>query len=313
MKYLSNIFRMIWWLFKKVLRKIVYHNFKPIQLIDKYYPKDNNLWVLGAFYNRLKDNAYYFYDFLSTNKPNISCIIFVEDNKSRANLQKEFPSINILNPFSIKGLVFALKAKVVMLTANIENEVATGYLFSSSTIIVNLWHGIILKGICLTDTTWNSKQQKYFKSRESSRYDLFIASSKLDRMINSATFGLPYSKIPITGYPRNDYLYQYLNKYREIKDIIDYFPHLKKRPKKIILYAPTKREDHAPFFFPFKDRDLTKIDEFLSRHNALMVVRGHFSNVTNKNYGLIDFSQFNDLNSFVSLNVDVVIAVDFGK
>ena len=48
------------------------------------------------------------------------------------------------------------------------------------------------------------------------------------------------------------------------------------------------------------------IDKYFSSNNLLLVIRGHFSNVTNIEYGIIDFSTFDKFQSIVTLNIDVV-------
>ena len=297
----------MWFVYKKILEKICYYDIKVIRMFDKIFPKNNNIFILGTFHGKyLKDNVYYFYDYLRINEKKIQFIMFIENEIHRKELQNNYPLVTVLNPFSVKGLYYALCARVVIIIANLVTEVPNSYLFSNKKIIVNLWHGVPMKGVCLTDAEWDERQRKYFLSRESNRYDLMTASSKMERMINSATFGVPYSNITISGSPRNDYMFHYLHGSKKIKSIMEYFPHKKNNPSKIILYAPTKRENGAPVMFPFHDRDLELIDKYCSSNNLLLVIRGHFSNVTNIEYGIIDFSTFDKFQSIVTLNIDVV-------
>ena len=297
----------MWFLFKKIISKICYYDLKFFRVFDKYFPKDNNLFILGAFGGKyLKDNTNYFYDYMSKYHKNVKFIILIEDEGARNNIKTKFPTILVLNPYTIRGIFYAFRARVVIIIANLGSEIPNSYLFSHKKVIVNFWHGIPMKGVCLTDSEWNERQRKYYLSRESNRYDLMTASSKMERMINSATFGVPYSNIKITGSPRNDYMFHYLHCDKKNKSIMEYFPHKKNKPSKIILYAPTKRENCAPVLFPFHDHNLDAIDKYLSSNDLLLILRGHFSNVTNTEYGIIDFSAFDEFQSIVTLNIDVV-------
>ena len=292
---------------KKIIGKLVYHNLTAVRIVDYFFPKDQKLFLFGAFHWKyLKDNAYYFYDYLKGRHKGVKFLMLISDPEARRNIEKSHPHIRIFDPFSLKGLYFGLKAKVVILIANLATEVETSFFFSRKKIVVNFWHGIPLKGVCLTDNEWGAQQREYFRLRESTRYDIFTASSKLERMINAASFGVPYSKIPITGSPRNDYLYHYLSGDMTGKRVMDFFPTLDYKPNKIILYAPTKRENGAPVLFPFPDRDLSALDRYLVDNRLLLVLRGHFSNITNKTYGVMDFGAYEDLRAMVTLNIDRV-------
>jgi len=292
---------------KKIIGKLGYHNLTAVRIIDYFFPKDENLFLLGAFHSKyLKDNAYYFYDYLSKEHKEINFVMLISNPDARKNIEKLYENIRVYDPFSLRGFYHALKAKVLILIANLSTEIETSFFFSRRKVVVNFWHGIPLKGVCLTDSEWDARQRKYYQLRESARYDIFTASSKLERMINAASFGVSYSKIPITGSPRNDYLYHYLNGNIQGKRVLDFFPALDYEPEKILLYAPTKRESGAPILFPFADLDLGALDRFFVENRLLMVLRGHFSNVTNETYGILDFKEYENFRTIVDLNIDKV-------
>jgi CDP-glycerol glycerophosphotransferase (TagB/SpsB family) len=109
------------------------------------------------------------------------------------------------------------------------------------------------------------KREEYDRS-----YRLWISSSATDSRTTSQCTGLPRERVVVTGYPRNDYLIHH--RYDPDSRIIESFPILR---KKIILYAPTWRDNEKVRWLPFDDVSLAKLVEMLEKFDAYLLLRSH--------------------------------------
>ncbi len=100
--------------------------------------------------------------------------------------------------------------------------------------------------------------------------DLFLSTSPGVSKIFAARFGLKPSQLVETGFPSYDRLVQSRNQ-PPPKVIQQAWPDI----GKIILYAPTFRKKTKTRWFPFEDRDLKSIAQFLESENALLCIRPH--------------------------------------
>lgn len=111
--------------------------------------------------------------------------------------------------------------------------------FSAATKVIQLWHGEgAMKRSCLAMKLPESEAARLKKCN--SRIDALIVSSKSVIGVYEETFGMPKEKIYPLGAPRTDYFF--LNDANKLKEKF-----LQKYPKcvgkKIVLYAPTFRDD----------------------------------------------------------------------
>ena len=294
-------------LFVKIIGKLNYHNITIVRLLDYCFPKDEKLFIFGSYLGKqFKDNAFYFFDYLSRNHKDIKTIIFSTDYEIRKDINEKYGRKIALDPFSMIGLFYALRASVVIISFTLGSDIPISYLFSSRKKVINFWHGIPMKGIFLSDAEWTEKNKKIYLKKEAARYSLFPCSSKMEKLISATSFGVPYDKIPITGTPRNDYLFHYLHNQLPRKMLIEYFPNISCHVRTIMLYAPTKRENCAPKFFPFEDFNLSELNEFLIQNNILLVLRAHSANFMIKKYGIINFDDFKGYDAIRILNNDKV-------
>lgn len=117
-------------------------------------------------------------------------------------------------------------------------------------VYIQTWHGTPLKrlGYDINVEGGNAlnsikdTQKKYKDDAE--RYDFLISPSKFTSEKLSSCFNLkdnnPKAKIIEKGYPRNDFLYKYTDE--DIKKIKERL-HIENNEKKMILYAPTWRDN----------------------------------------------------------------------
>jgi len=271
--------------------------------VDYVFPKNNRLFIFGSYRGiSFRDNAYYFFNYIYSNHKEIQTIIFSLDHKIRKDINEKYGCEIAMNPFSLKGFIYALRAKVAVISYNLFSDIPISFFFSKKKIVVNVWHGIPIKGIQLSDAEWSSKQIEFYLDREAKRYTLFPANSKFTKLIYAGTFGVLYNNIPITGSPRDDCLYNNLHYPSKINKIKTYFKDLTYKVETIILYAPTKRENGVPRFFPFTDINLKELNNYLLKKNILLVLRPHLGNTIIKTYGIADLTEYSKYDAIRILN-----------
>ena len=87
----------------------------------------------------------------------------------------------------------------------------------------------------------------------------------------ATAFGMPLSKVNITGYPRNDILLR--PNYKPL-EIIDEFKR-KLSVQKFILYAPTYRNKYKDIVALFSGLNIENLETCLLRHNAAFLIKMH--------------------------------------
>jgi CDP-glycerol glycerophosphotransferase (TagB/SpsB family) len=166
---------------------------------------------------------------------------------------------------SIKGLWAFLRARYAFHTHGLFGS----YRPPSKKIVVNVWHGMPIKGIgfLLSDTA--SPVLASFA----------IATSTLYRDIIANAFGMPQERVLVTGIPRNDTLFardpQALRRAGWPDD---------GRKRKLIVWLPTFRQsarlarhDGTDYgsVFGLPEAAAETIDEFCTNHDILCIVKPH--------------------------------------
>lgn len=180
---------------------------------------------------------------------------------------------------SLYGMLIALRAKKVF--ASYGSLDFGLYRFSRKTITVQLWHGIPVKKIFYAEKniTLRKRIQYYF---EIAAFEYFVVSSRLEQYLISSQTGIPLEKVKILGYPRNDFLFKSRKEF-EIPEIIS----MQREFEKIILFAPTFRNNEYSVFSSFDDADWNGFFEYLRENSILCVFRAH----------AVEFLQSNDRNA----------------
>jgi len=123
----------------------------------------------------------------------------------------------------------------------------------------------ISKGYMLKLDLLNKFYIKFLCS--SLKYKMVLASSKeVKKTLISAFLN---KNVKITGYPRNDILFNRKLAFFDYKREFEL-----NKYKKVLLYAPTWRDNYTGIK-PFSNKGLAKLNSYLSKNNYLLLVKKH--------------------------------------
>ncbi|MEK4947769.1 CDP-glycerol glycerophosphotransferase family protein [Carnobacterium sp. FSL W8-0810] len=184
-------------------------------------------------------------------------------------------NVKVLYRFSIRWLYYMARSKYWIINARLPKWLPK----RKGTNYVQTWHGTPLKKLALDMDTIGMPGNSLVAYKESflqetKKWDYLIAPNQYSKDIFKSCFAFNKTFID-SGYPRNDILFQ-KNNSNDINEI--------KRKlglpldKKIILYAPTWRDDYYlsrgkyRFKMPF---DLEKVSHILN-DEAVLIFRAHY-------------------------------------
>jgi len=245
--------------------------------ISHFYKRDKNLWVFGEWFgNRVSDNSLYFANYVVENHKEIK-VVWIAQKQTDTSLLAS--GVTVLETDSPQALEALKHAGVVVLNQGREDvSIEHQFLFDGA-LVVNLWHGVPWKKIGKDgekNTGWlralyNTCYSKLF------RVDMTVAMTQDFADIISRMFCIDKSHVLLTGYPRNSIFYSDNHTSVARDKAMDALQAKTGRtPTKIITYMPTFR-DNTDDLFSFETlKDDTRLNEVLSKHNAVVVQRAHF-------------------------------------
>lgn len=252
---------------------------------------DNNLVFFESFLGKsYSDNPKYIYEYMIKNDMKYKYVWSL-------NEKKDIPGSPIqVKRFSLRYFYYLAKAKYW-----VSNSRLPKYLNKrEGNIYLQTWHGTPLKKLVFDMGDVHSADPNYKKNfyKQSRRWDYLSSPNQYSSEIFRRAF--KYKKEMLEyGYPRNDILYQKNNK----EDIME----LKRKlnlplDKKIILYAPTWRDDEfiarGKYSFTLQ-LDLQKVQEQLG-DEYIVLLRMHYFissvlDISDFKGFAYDFSSYNDI------------------
>ena len=183
-------------------------------------------------------------------------------------------------------------------------------------VVINLWHGVAFKTIENLMPNIPPEKKQHLQAN-ADLYDLIIASSEADKQVNIKAFMVDQSKVKITGLPRYDIL----------KDTypLDSFLQLQKekllalkKSKRLILYAPTFRENNISAIDQMSNNDWDVLNNLLEQHHSIMAIRPHAYDKAlplyikdNTNFVLLSHQAYTETN--LILQFTDILMVDFSS
>lgn len=245
-----------------------------VKLLMIFIREQKDINVVGTHNGKqFTGNSKYFFRYLYSVNPKSSYII-TKRLSTVKEIRESYPSSNVLFAYSLRSIFILARAKNLYLIAG-ETDFGLCHLITlKSKRVINLFHGTALKAIGSDESTTLFREC----------LDAYIVSSEMEQRSISETFKLSIDKVWITGLPKNDIL-------------VDKRSDLSGR-EKIILYAPTFRDDGAKIkLFPFVDMNFVELEALLERHNAVIELRLHINSVEsirNSNYITSDRIRFSN-------------------
>jgi len=260
------------WLYKLKRAEIIKKLYKLLFQMIGILPANKKLIIFESYLGRQYScNPRAIYEYMKDHYPEYTMYWSVDPRYIRNFANKD---LKIIKRFSVKWLLMLASAKYWVSNSRMPHWLPK----PKHTIYVQTWHGTPLKKLALDMEEvyiGGMDAEKYKKDflEESGRWDYLIAPNEYSSEIFRRAFGFKNEMIE-SGYPRNDYLIKM--KDADIEE-------LKKRlhlptGKKVILYAPTWRDDQFNERGEYRFRlqlDLRKMKERLG-NDYIILLRLHY-------------------------------------
>jgi len=266
MKWIGHIFKLPFYL----LGNLVY-------LLSHLVPKDKNLWIFGAWFGeKYADNSKYLFEYVNKNHPEIRAVWLTRNKNTLEQVKQQ--GYEAYLAYRFKGYLSSMRAKVALVSHSKAADL-NKHAISSGTKVIQLWHGIAIKKIGFDDLIYTYRDNKNFFGRlintlqrlvfpfSLEHYALAIATSMETKSIFAPAFRINPKRIRVTGYPRNDGLFQ------------EKFSGCISLDSKMVngIYMPTFREDvgSAPDFFIRYGFNAKVVEAFLKERNICLNLKLH--------------------------------------
>ena len=174
---------------------------------------------------------------------------------------------------------------------------------SKGQVHIAAWHGFPLKLIGFFESASATTDFSNLKII-TTQSDIITCTSKLSQLTMSGMFSVDPRKVRITGFPRNDILFN-----SDGRNNLENITGLNLAQSKLIFYLPTMRrglknegKQFNDNIFNYSDYDLQKLDDFLEENDAYIFVKLHFAD---NNYYAKSF--FNLPKRIVFLDTDMLL------
>ena len=288
--------------FQDLKNYIIYSFGSIIYVISFIIPKDENLWVFGAWFgDKYSDNSKYLFEYVNNNHPEIRAVWLTKDKKTLKLIKDK--KFEVVFSKSVKGYIISLRANVGVLSTGIDDIIPYT---SGKMKIVQLWHGFPNKKLFFDNPKHSLHNLRKlvkiiykffpFLIRDFRNDNLFIASSNISRELISIRFNVPNERVKITGFPRLD---SFESK-NEKPQIFDFLAELKVKGKKIGIYLPTHRSyDNINYnVSSFLKTNINHINTKLKEMGVFLLIKFHYFNINEykQNCDHIIFIQDQDIN-----------------
>ncbi|WP_026829178.1 CDP-glycerol glycerophosphotransferase family protein [Exiguobacterium artemiae] len=235
-------------------------------------PVHQNRFLFESFLGKqYSDNPRAIYETLKQEHPELE-LIFSKDRQSVLH----DPTVQTVDRMTIRWIYLLATSRVW-----ISNSRLPSWLFKrKGTIYLQTWHGTPLKKLALDmdDVQMaNTTTERYKRdfAREASKWDVLISPNAYSSRIFRRAFDFSGEMLEI-GYPRNDVFYQ-TERHPEILERV-YSRYQIDRTKKIILYAPTWRDNEYVVQGSYSFKLPFSLEQFEKRFGAeyTLLIRMHY-------------------------------------
>lgn len=245
-------------------------NFFKTQIYKNIYniKPNKNIWIFSSTNNeKYNYNSKYLFEYILKNEKDIKPYFVINDDKLRNKLQEKYGENLFIETKSKNGIKKVLTGGVWLTSAGLP---LYGFNLKRNRIIINLWHGVPLKKIALMENNFGKLKKCYFKKIFSKNYSYILTTSKKLIPIMKESFGVDEKIIKVWGQSRNDCLFKKTED-NKINKLISNLPSY----DKLILYAPTYRDNSQTKLFPFDDYNKNELENFLEEKKSIIFIRTH--------------------------------------
>lgn len=271
--------------------------------------KENTILYESFLGRNYSDSPKAIFNYLLENDKDKWNHVWILNDKKLVENEQEFKNENvkIIKRFGWQYFYYVTVSKYFIL-----NMRQPKWLYKKAEqIILSTWHGTPLKRLVFDMENVTSANKNYKKDfyNQSRNWDYLIAANKYSEQIFESAFMYPKENILTYGYPRNDILHNYTSEYKQ---------HIKEKlnlptSKKVILYAPTWRDDefHSAGNYKFKlQMDLNRMRKEFGEEYVIALRMHYFISdnidLTGFEDFAYDFSKYNDINDLY-ISSDILI------
>lgn len=277
---------------------------KALGLFGKYiimylsclFPRSKKIYIFGAWLGeQFADNPKYL--FLEAQEHKEIRPVWIT-NDPRTLKQVRDRGYEAYMSHSVKGIFLQLRAKYVVVCNGISD---VNHTFMGRAVFLNLWHGVPLKKVGYDDDkvkNWDSKGQKIRRMIQEIPLgkEYVVATSDFYAKIYESAFRRDASHILTLGQPRNDLFYDQDGKFHPSHQL-----RKAAKGKKVILYAPTHRQE-GKIVFPLEEQfDFKRLNDWCIKNNMVFVIRRHFYHKNEQ----FDFSKYSNITDITEKTMDI--------
>lgn len=233
----------------------------PAVMLSIFLPKKRNRIILNSHFNESFDFNSKFL-FLYFIKNGYDAWFVINNDENRKLLINQYGN-HFVETKTFKGKIFALRAKLWFVSAF---ELPVGGIFLKlQRKIIHLTHGSLIKNVGLLEKDISFVKRIYYLLFIRTNLSYSIATSDFFVPSTAGYTGLPEKKILISGFPRNDALFETSFEKTESLKNSDFK----------VLYAPTWRKEDNVHLFPFDNVNFDELEAFLAENNITIYIRLH--------------------------------------
>ena len=251
--------------------------------ISFFVPRNKKIWVFGC-YDGYKENTRYFFEYSSKKKDN-TCYWLANSNEELSQIKSYKLKVVLKNSFY--GYWISSRAYMSFICTGFSD---VNRLLALNSKVINFWHGTPIKKVYLDSkhdlNRFGKNKISRFLAKTlmmflNNKISFYYASNKFEQEIVCNASGMKIENSIALGSPRYDKI-----RTKEEKEDLEI---IRKKFDKIILFAPTWREDGKWIgSYKINNKTYDEFNEKLKEINALLIINPH--PLTNKceilNWGL---------------------------
>ena len=241
-----------------------------MNILSRVIKKDPKIILCGAMNGHwYGDNSRYVYEWILENRPDLKPVWLTKNAEVYKRLAQQHKPVATIG--SLRGLGCLLKAEKGLFTNSLHDLAILPFLIPDHIKLVALRHGRSVKRIRFARKSHKISRDETVERRRELVVHA-ISTSEFISDIQEECLQIGRHKHVVTGYPRNDLLWEVpedeQNAWHQfIGDVDD---------KTVILYAPSWRHGRqATKFFPFDDFSVDDLARYLESRSVMLLLRPH--------------------------------------